>query len=232
MKLTKLALIVALAALVCGAMAQGGGGAGGGGGRQRGGQRGGGNPYAPMSLAGREEVQKEIGITDDQKAKISELATATRAKAREAGQAAGQDRQARQEANAKVNAEALKSLGEILKPEQMKRLRELQIQWTGKTIVIADKEVQAEIGITDEQKTKLTDLQTRQQAAMREAMQNAQGDPAAAAEARTKNAKIMEEEIDKVLTDAQKSKLKEMGGKELPKPAPAARGGGGGGGGF
>ena len=120
MKLNKLALIVALAALVCSAMAQGGGG----GGRQgRGGGRG--NQFAPMTLAGREEVQKEIGLTDDQKTKITELRTATQAKTREARQAANGDRQATQEAMTKINADAAKSLAEILKPEQLKRLREL-----------------------------------------------------------------------------------------------------------
>jgi hypothetical protein len=133
---------------------------------------------------------------------------------------------------AKVNADALKSLGEILKPEQMKRLRELQIQWSGKSIVITDKALQTELGITEDQKTKLTELQAKERQANQEAQQAANGDRQAMAEARTKNAKIMEDEIDKVLTADQKSKLKEMGGKEMPKPAPQQRGAGGGGGGF
>ena len=227
MKLNKLALIVALAALVCSAIAQGGGG-----GRQGRGQGNRGNQFAPMTIAGREEVQKEIGLTDDQKTKITELRTATQQKSRDARQAANGDRQAQQEAMTKINAEAAKALAEILKPEQLKRLRELQIQWTGSMIVVSDKEVQKELAITEEQTAKFKELQDKQRAAMQEAQQNANGDRAAITEAMTKNAKIMEEEIGKVLTDAQKTKLKEMGGKEMPKPAPAARGGGRAGGGF
>jgi Spy/CpxP family protein refolding chaperone len=228
MKLNKLALIVAVAAIACSAFAQGGGG----GGRRGGGQRGGGSPYAPLTLAGREEVAKEIGITDDQKTKITELRTSSRAKATEAMQAAGTDRAAQAEARAKINADTNKALAEILKPEQMKRLRELEIQWSGKAIVTTDKELQSELGITDEQKTKFTDLVAKQRAAMAEARTATAGDRAAMTEATTKNNKIMEDEIDKVLTDAQKTKLKDLGGKEMAKPAPPARGGGGRRGGF
>ncbi len=226
MKVNKLALIVVIAALACGAFAQGGGG-------RRGGQRGfGGNQYAPTSLINREEVQKELAVTDDQLAKIKELQTATRAKATEVRNSANGDRQAMTEGMTKVNADALKSLGEILKPEQMKRLRELQIQWSGKSLVITDKELQTELGITDDQKTKLQDLRAKEQAANQEAQQAANGDRQAAAEARAKNAKVLDDQIDLVLTDAQKAKLKELGGKEMPKPAPPQRGGGGGGGGL
>jgi len=223
MKAIKLALIVAVAALACGALAQGGGGGGRG---QRG---GGGNRFAPMGLVNMEEVQKEIGITDDQKAKIAELRTSTTAKMGEVRTAANGDRTAMQEGMAKVNAETLKSLGEILKPEQMKRLHELEVQWTGKSIVTRDKAVQAELGITDDQKAKFTDLLAKQQAANAEVRTSANGDRAAMTEGMAKNAKILDEEIDKVLTDAQKTKLAEMGGKPLPKPAPPQRGGGGGG---
>jgi len=224
MKVSRLALIAAVAALACAAFAQGGGQG------RRGGQRGGGNPYAPMTLVFNEEVQKELNITEDQKTKLTDLRTSTRTKMQEARTAAGTDRAAQQEATKKVTEESQKSLMEILTADQAKRVRELQIQWTGASIVLTDKEVQAALGITDDQKTKLEDLQKRQQTAnaeLRTKVQNQEIDQAAATEARTKNAKILEEEIGKVLTDAQKSKLTEMGGKPLAKPAPAGRGGGG-----
>ena len=224
MKLNKLAVIVVLAAVACSAFAQGGGG----GGRRGGGQRGGGNQCGPMALVRNEAVQKELNITDDQKTKLTDLQASVRTKSQEARSAAGSDRQAQQEAMQKVNADAAKSLAEILTPDQHKRLRELQIQWTGVGIVATDKEVQAALSITEDQLTKIKDLQSRQQAANREAQQSANGDRAAMTEARTKNEKILIEEINKVLTDAQKTKLTELGGKPLEKPAPAQRGGGGG----
>jgi Spy/CpxP family protein refolding chaperone len=224
MKLNKLAVIVVIAAVACSAFAQGGGG-----GRRGGGQRGGGgNQYAPLTLVRNEAVQKELNITDDQKTKITDLQASVRTKSQEARTAAGDDRTAQQEAMRKVNADAVKSLNEILTPEQAKRLRELQIQWTGVGIVATDKDVQTTLGITDDQLTKIKDLQTRQAAANREAQQSANGDRAAITEARTKNEKILIEEINKVLTDAQKAKLAELGGKPMEKPAPPQRGGGGG----
>jgi len=218
MKLNRLAIIVAVAALVCSALAQGGGG------QRRGGGRG--NPYAPTNLVRLEEVQKELNITDDQKTKIADLQASVQTKMTDLGSSANGDRTAMTEGMAKINAEATKSLGDILQPEQMKRLRELQIQWSGKSILATDKELQSSLSISEEQKTKIAELIAKQQAANREASQG--GDRQAAAEARTKNAKILEDEIDKVLTDAQKTKLKELGGKELPKPARRPRGGGGG----
>ncbi len=222
MKLSKVALIAAVAALACAAFAQGGG---------QGRRGGGGNPYAPMTLVGREEVQKELNITDDQKTKLTELRTSIRTKMTEARQAAGQDRTAQAEASKKITEEGQKALSEILTAEQTKRLRELQIQWTGTSIVLTDKEVQASLSITDEQKEKLADLQKRQQTAnaeLRTKVQSQEIDQAAANEARKKNATILEEEIGKVLTDAQKTKLTDLGGKPLAKPAaPVGRGGGG-----
>jgi hypothetical protein len=219
MKLNRLAIIVAVAALACSALAQGGGG------QRRGGGRG--NPYAPTSLVRLEEVQKELNITDDQKTKLADLQASVQTKMTDLAASANGDRTAMTEGRAKINADAAKALGDILQPEQMKRLRELQIQWSGKSILATDKELQSTLSITDEQKTKIAELIAKQQAANQEASQG--GDRQAAAEARTKNAKILEDEIDKVLTDAQKTKLKELGGKELAKPAPRPRGGGGGG---
>jgi wobble nucleotide-excising tRNase len=107
----------------------------------------------------------------------------------------------------------------------------LQIQWTGPSIVLTDKEVQSALEMTDEQKSKLKDLQQRQAAANAELQTKVRSkeiDQTQAREARTKNSKILEDEIEKVLTDVQKTKLADLGGKALPKPAPATRRGGGG----
>jgi len=224
MKLTKLALIVTVAAIACSALAQGGGGGG-----RRGGQRGGaGQAYAPMTLVNREEVQKELNITDDQKTKITDLRASLRQKSQDAVTAAGDDRQAQGAARAKVNADAVKDLAAILTPDQFKRLRELQIQWTGPSIAFTDAEVGSAVGVTDDQKAKYKDLQAKQQQAMTEARTNAAGDQQAMREAMTKNQKIMEDELGKLLTDDQKTKLGTMGGKPMTKPAPAAGRGGGG----
>jgi len=228
MNFKKLILIAAASALVCGAMAQGGGFGQG--------RRGGfGMQGDPLQLTGREDVQKDLALTDDQKTKLTELRDKVQAKMGEAFQAArdaaGDDRDAMRKAMqatmAKISEENAKAVAEILTADQSKRLKEIIVQFAGVQVVVNNKEIQKELGITDEQKAKFTELQTRQQTATREAMQNAQGDQAAMREIFTKNAKIMEEEVNKVLTDAQKAKLKELGGtKKFERVDPPPPGGG------
>ena len=219
MKIMKLAAITAIVIVAGSAFAQGGGGR----------QRGGGNNNGPLGLIAREEVQKELAITEDQKTKITELRASVRTKSQEAMQAAGQDRAARTEAGRKVNEEAAKSLAEILTPGQAKRLREIQIQWSGIGLVATDKELQTALGLTDDQKAKVEDLKKRADTANSELQAKVRSqeiDRAQANELRQKNQKALDEEIGKVLTDTQKTKLTELGGKHLDKPVPAQRGGG------
>jgi Spy/CpxP family protein refolding chaperone len=226
MNFKKLVLIAATAALVCGALAQGGGQ----------GRRGGFGQGGALQLTGREDVQKDLALTDDQKAKLSELRDKAQAKQREAftaaREAAGDDRDAMMKAMqttmAKLNEENAKDIAGVLTADQNKRLKEIRIQFSGASIVTQDMAIQKELGITDDQKAKFTDLQTRQRAAMTEVFQNSQGDQAAIREAMTKNQKVMEEEIKKILTDDQKAKLKDMAGtKPFARVDPPAGGGGG-----
>lgn len=225
MKLNKLVLIVVVAALAGSAMAQGGGG------QRRGGQRGGGNQYSAMNLVRNEDVQKEIGITDDQKAKITDLQTSTRQKSQEARQNAGDDQAAAREATTKINEDAQKQLAAILTPDQVKRLKELQIQWGGLQLVSSDKQLQSDLGVTDDQKAKFADLRTKQQQAMTDARANANGDRQAMMEAMQKLQKDNDAAINQILTDDQKAKLATMGGKPMAKPASLTQGRRGGGGG-
>lgn len=223
MNFKKLLLVAATAALVCGAVAQGGGQRRGGFGMQN----------DPVQLTGREDVQKDLALTDDQKTKLTDLREKAQQKRQEARQAAmeaaGDDREAgmkaMQAANAKITEEMSKELATILTPDQVKRLKEILIQISGVSIVTTNKEIQTDLTITDEQKTKFADLQTKQRAAMTELFQNSQGDRAAIQEGMAKNRKIMEDEINKILTDAQKAKLKDMSGKPFTRVDPPAGGG-------
>jgi len=224
MFLKKLVVVVAVAALVGSALAQGGGGG-------RGGQRGGrgGNPNQPSSLLNRADVQKDLSITEDQKTKLGEIRTASRQKMTDAAAAAGEDRAAQQAARQKVQEEVAKETLAVLTPEQQKRLKEIFIQVRG-TQAVLNAEVAADLGLSDDQKSKIADLQKRQQQANQEIQAKMRDQSIDQAEARTemqKNAKTLGDEIDKVITDAQKTKLKEMGGKPFVADAPAAGGGGG-----
>ncbi len=93
--------------------------------------------------------------------------------------------------------------------------------------------IQTALGITDDQKSKLKDLQDKERTAnteLRTKQQNQEIDQAAAADARKKNAGVLTDEVNKILTDDQKSKLKDMGGKPFTFEN-VARGGGRAGGG-
>lgn len=224
MNCKKFILIAAMTALVAGAMAQGGGG-------QR---RGGFGPPDGLSLTGRDDVQKDLNLTDDEKAKLSDLRDKSQQKMRdamtEARDSAGDDRDAMMKAmtavREKLSADNDKDVAGILTPDQTKRLKEIKIQFVGVAIVASDKGVQKDLNITDDQIAKFKDLQTRQRQAMMEAFQNAQGDQQAMRDIMQKNQKAMADEINKILTDDQKAKFKDMGGtKKFDRQDPPPGGG-------
>jgi Spy/CpxP family protein refolding chaperone len=177
-------------------------------GQQRPGQRGpGGRGFGSAMLLRAEAVQKELGVTAEQLTKLKDVL--------EAGRGAGggqrnqdmteEERTKAREERAKQVAEQDKKIGEILKPEQIARLKQIRLQVAGARAV-TDEEAAKELKITDEQKTKIEKVMQE----MRDAMQGGGGGgPGAFAEMREKiNAKVME-----ILTDEQKAKYKEMLGK-------------------
>jgi len=224
MNLNKLVLIVTVAAVACSAMAQGGGGGG------RGGQRGmrGGNPFSAMTLLRRADVQKDLGISDDQKTKIDAVQAGVRQKSQDAVAAAGDDRQAQQAARTKVNDDAAKDAMAVLTADQQSRLKGIIVQLAGPRAATI-KEIQAELGLSDDQKKSIADLVTRQGTANRDLFAKQQDGSMTAAEVaaeRKKNDGVLGDEVGKVLTDAQKAKLKEMAGKPFVADPPAGGGGG------
>ena len=226
MNIKKLALIAATMIMVASAIAQGG---------QRG--RGFGQNFNdPVGLLGREDVQKDLALTDDQKAKVVDLKEKADGKRTEAMQAvrdsAGEDRASMRklmtEAMEKLATENWTAVNAVITPEQVKRLKEISIQMQGPQIVTSNKEVQKALGITDDQIAKFKDLTDRQQKAQMELfqkMQSGEVDRAQMPEIMAKNNKVMGDEINKVLTDAQKAKLTEMGGKHFERVDPPRPGG-------
>lgn len=208
--------VVAVLACVAVASAQGGG-------RGQGG-RGRGNQNSLVALAMRADVQKDVGITDEQKTKLTELQTKLRPQRGQGGGGGGQqqDPEARQKAAAERAAAEEKGIAEILDAKQVTRLGEISIQIQGPRAILNPK-VQKSLGLTDDQVAKIKEINTKFQEASRALMQKMrdgeiqQEDMRAAT---TKNTKALGEELTKVLTDAQSAKLKELGGKpfEADKP--------------
>lgn len=231
----KLVAVAALAVLGAVALAQGGGQ---GGGRQGGGRfgmmggRGGGGPASIVSIP---EVQTEIGLNDDQKKKLQEFQDKQREEQRarmeemrnSGGGGGGFDMEAMRKQQAEQQAKSEKAIKEILTEAQWKRTYEIWVQNQGNRAIL-NEQVQKDLALTDDQKSKIKDLQTKQQEAgqaMMEKMRNGEIQREEIQDLMTKQNQVMNDELGKILTTEQAAKLKEMGGKAFKLPE--RRGGGG-----
>lgn len=228
------------------AEAQPGRGPGGPGGMMGGPGMMGGKASAMVRLLGIADVQKEIELTDDQKAKMKEIGEKAAAQMRE--QFSGfrdlsqEERQKKfEEMRTKAperDAELLKKVNEVLLPHQVQRLEELRVQSLGNR-AISDPDVQKALGITDQQKAQLDAIRKTIEdtfAKAREGMDNLSQEERRAKfqEMREKFTKVAEEAQTKaqaVLTADQKAKLETLKGKKadynLNTFGPGGRGPGG-----
>lgn len=228
MNLKKILVSVVVLACIGSAFAQGGGQGRRGGMMQFGGRGGG----SPVMLLQREDVQGELKLTDDQKSKLSGIRDKMQDRMREAFQAAagggGQpDREKMMAEMQKVTAEIQKEVDGILNEDQKKRLRELAVQRAGNGAVMMP-DVAKELGITDAQKTKIQALQQKQGEATQalfEKMRSGELDRDQMREKMEGNQKALDEEIGKILTEDQKTKLKAMAGKPFTFAQDRGRGG-------
>ena len=199
-------LIVFLAVSTAWAQPGGGrGGPGGFGGFGFGGFGGGSVLFTVLS----EQVQKELEISDEQKASLQKLAEEIRGQ-RPDFQAlrdlSPEEREKKmkemEEQRQARSAETNKKVSEILLPSQQERLREIIIQTRGVQAAANNDDLAKALGLTDEQKQKIKDI----------AGQDLQ--------------KMIEEKVLSVLTSDQKAKLEKMKAKKFEFD-PAAGGFGG-----
>ena len=119
----------------------------------------------------------------------------------------------------KMQSDMRKKIDAILTPDQSKRLDQINIQFNGNRSV-TQKDVAKAIGLTDDQSKAIADLQKKQSAAMQGLFQQVQSGELTREDMQDKmkkNGEILDSEIGKLLTDAQKAKLKEMGGKKFER---------------
>lgn len=245
-KLVTLGAVVALLITPLMAEAQRGQGGQGGQGGGQGGMRmmGGGMGQSSLQLVQRADVQADLKISADQKSAFTKLQedqqAAMRARMEEMrnGGGGGFDMTAIQEEMKKYTDEQNAAVDKLLTADQKTRLKQISFQMRGNRILL-DKDFQKEMGLDKAQIRKLEDLQDAQTKANQEVMakvQNGEIDRTEISAIMEKNNKILDEELAKVMTDAQKAKFKEMSGPEFkrdPKVDEAMRGnrGGRGGGG-
>jgi Spy/CpxP family protein refolding chaperone len=174
--------------------------------RQRGGFgffRGG----SELMLLRQKSVQDELKVTEDQVKKVTELAEKQRGAFGELRNLSREERQKKIEERSKENA---KALAEILKPEQVKRLKQISLQQQGAR-AINNPEVATALNLTAEQKEKVKSIGEEAAKEMRELFQGGNRE-----EARKEMAdlrKSTEEKVQGVLTTEQKAKLKELQGE-------------------
>ncbi|MEA2553350.1 MAG: hypothetical protein QOJ65_1526 [Fimbriimonadaceae bacterium] len=220
----KVLMIAAIAAIACVGMSQGGGM------RMMFGGRGGGG----LQLALRNDVSQELGLKPEQRTKLQDVQD----KLREDRQAAFQamrsgsgepDQNAMRKAMEDMQAKEKKELDAVLEPAQLARLKELQLQRAG-NMAIMNPDVQKALDMSDAQLKSVKDLQQKQMDAMstiREKMQSGEMDFQQARPLFEKNMKIMGDELAKILTEGQRKKLADMGGKPFTFDKDEERGPGG-----
>jgi len=183
--------------------------------RGRGGGRGGPGPSALVKMP---EVQKELKMDDGQVALVNAI---------QIERPNFQDLQAlspeeRTQKLADMRKDEEKKVDDVLKPDQIKRLKQLEIQAAG-TGALMQPEIADKLKITADQKQKIQDIQMKAGAAMRELFTNGGFQPGqppsqefqdkmAAARAAT------DKEILAVLTSSQQSDFAAMQGPKFTFP--------------
>jgi hypothetical protein len=184
-------------------------------------------------LVGLEQVQKELKLTDDQKATIKEIASKAGARGermqglRDLPEEERKAKMAEMRKKAEARAEeTAKQINEVLKPEQRERMKQIALQLRG-TSALQDKAVAEALGLSTEQKDKIAAI--AKEAAKKRTDLMAGGGGAGAREEMQKIRKEADSETLGVLTGDQKEKLEKMKGDkfEFDRAAMMKAGGGG-----
>jgi hypothetical protein len=124
---------------------------------------------------------------------------------------------------AKVPEAVKKAIAEVLKPEQAKRLRQIELQLRGAQ-AFNDASVQSELKMTDEQKTSVKTILGDYQKEMAAAMKEAQGGNFQGLREKMQTLrKESDEKLQGVLKDDQKKAYKEMLGEPFKMDQPGRR---------
>jgi Spy/CpxP family protein refolding chaperone len=176
------------------------------------------------ALLNNKSVQEELKLTDDQKGKIKEVDEKMAPKRQEVGakvrELFGQGlspeemRDKMRELNKPIQDETAKALEGVLKPEQEKRFKQIELQVRG-LMAFSDAKVQEALKLSDEQKEQIKTIGEDANKERQGLFQGAQGDQEKFQAAMKKMATIGKESMEKaasVLKEDQKKTWKEMTG--------------------
>lgn len=159
------------------------------------------------------DVQQELKLSEDQIAKVKELSQAVFEKLKDKLKDIPKDelREKFAEIAKAIGEETDKALKDLLKPDQTKRMRQLELQQRG-YLAFTDAEVQKELKLADEQKETIKTL-TDDARKQGEELFQAKGDPK---ETMTKFQALRKDTLEKVmatLKEDQKKSWKELTGE-------------------
>jgi hypothetical protein len=173
---------------------------------------GGGFGANPMMLLGQESVQQELKMSEDQISKVKAHQEKSLGSFRDFGNLSQEERQKKMQEIAQENE---KFLGEVLKPEQKKRLDQIALQQRGGD-ALTDPKVQTALGITDDQKEKIKAIQEDFRKTLGDLRSaGGGGDRAEMAKKMQEMRTANSEKMLKLLTDDQKKKWEEMAGPKF-----------------
>jgi len=186
--------------------------------------------HRPSPFAGRtmvtlslfEEVRTELKTTPEVNSKVDGLLEKIQADIQEAFQSGGGDFNAMRPTIEKINAKYDDQCIKLLTADQATRLKQLFIQYNGASS-ITQPVISKDLGITDDQKTKIKAAQDDNFKKMGELMQGG-GSPEDNAKPMAKLQDDLKDSLEKILTDEQRTKFKTMQGAKFEFKKVAAGG--------
>jgi Spy/CpxP family protein refolding chaperone len=182
----------------------------------------GGGMQDPKTIILQAPVQDELKLDDSQKGDLQKIKQKFDSARQEARQTGATDREKAQEMIKTAGDEAKKEIAkatETLKPEQTKRLHQLEIQFAG-IRAFENADVQKELKLNDKQKGDIKEITDGLAKDSQELFQSARGDQTKRQETMQKIAALNKEGFEKVtgvLTEDQKTTWKEMVGEKFDK---------------
>ena len=191
----------------------------------------GGAPSAAMLLRN-EKVQEELKLTDDQKTAVQKAGETVNDKYKDdlAKARTDMDREKMADLRKTMGAELMKAVADVLKPDQTKRLKQIEVQAAGINAFTLD-DVQAALKLTDAQKTAVKGAVDDMQKDVQDLFKDAQGDREKMTAAFKKIQDLRTDAVEQVvkgLTDDQKKTWTDLKGDkfELALGFPGAVGAG------
>jgi len=165
----------------------------------------------PAMLLRQESVRKELKLSEDQTKKVEELSETMREKFRDAFSLEGEERGKKMQ---ELRAENEKAVAKILKPDQVKRLKQISYQQQGGR-AFTDPEVAKALQLTDDQKKEIQKINQDTFAQMRELFQPGSPPDEETRKKMTELQTAAADKIVKLLTNEQKTRWKDLQGERF-----------------